>query len=359
MVCAAVALCATAAVVAGRPPVAHASINVTPYVTGSFTAHKREPAFLRDSGDDHGHISYRIAALKLHRPQRLPVYVIGDSLVRECLTTPGDLASRIQADSGVTTSVYDFGSSNQPFGESLAIVDNLPKPPGVVVISVSQNRFVWSSSLARNQVRGIRLLMPSTTLWRFILQTFGKAPRNSIAPGVTAYLADWRLRNAALLKAGKKPWHPYEMHRLGGMFSDDEKRELVAKWLTGRGRPGGAFDTWYDFNGRLLDRAVRRARARGFTVVLMEGSQNLDIVGATWDRYKAVYRPLCQQIAAADGAGYIDPNLTAGLVDADFRDAIHLVVSGRLKWMDALAGLLTPSVQALAPSPSPTAGSAP
>ena len=356
-VAAAAALCAAAAAIAllvvSQPP-AVASVAVDLYTSGRFTMKKPEPAFLRTRGDDPGHLSYVVGALKIHPPQRLPVYLVGDSLVRECMTTPAAMASRLESASGVATSLYELGSSNQNFGESLAIVDNLPSGPGLVVVSVDHARFAFPPSTVSAQIRGDRLLMPSTTLWRFVLQTRGSAPRNSIGPGVRAYLADWRKLNAKALAAGKRPWHTYQMHRQGGVLSNAAKRERIERWLDNRGRPGAEFDTWKAFNGRLLERLVRRAQARGLMVVLMESSQDSAIIGSAWDRTTASYRAICDQVGTDCGTAFIDPNLTAGLVNADFHDLLHMVTSGQLKWMDALATLLTPTVQQLAGGASPT-----
>ena len=354
------ALCAavtTIVLLALSQQVAVASVDVGLYTSGSFTTKKAEPAFLRRSNDDPGHVSYVVGALKIHPPQHLPVYLVGDSLMRECVTTQDDMASLLQSASGVATSVYLLASSSQNLGESMAIVDNLPPGPGLVVISIGHAQFAYPATTVSAQIQGNRLLMPSTTLWRFVLQTFGKAPRNSIAPGVSAYLAAWRRINAKALASGRKPWHPYLLHRQFDVLSDADKRDRIRLWLVGRGRPGGAFDTWNDVSGELLERIVRRAQARGLTVMLMESSENTSVIGSAWDRTTRSYQAIYHQVAGDCGVTCIDPNLTAGLVDHDFRDLLHLASSGRLKWTGALATLLAPSVQALAATASPSPSS--
>ena len=362
MLCVATAMCAVAAtlVALAVAPTARATVSVDSYVSGRFTTHKSEPAFLRGPGDDDGHVSYEIGTLKIHPPTAFPIYLVGDSLIRESITSTGDVATRIQTATGVTANVYLFGEGNQNFAESLAVVDNLPPGPGVVVISVSQNRFCSTPSAARDQIQGVRLLAPSTTLWRFILQTFGTAPRNSIKRGIETYLADWRHRNARILAAGRRPWHPYQQHRQGPPVSLERKQALVEAWLNDRGRPDGPFDDWHRFNTFVLERVVTRAQARGFTVVLMDGSQDGEIIGDAWDRCARVYRSACRQIAEDEQVAYVDPNLTAGLVDSDFHDVTHLIEPGRTKWMDALTTLLAPTVLRVAgvPATTPSAGPA-
>jgi len=356
--CAAVA---TSALLALSQQVAVASVDVDSYASGSFTTRKPEPAFLRRSNDDPGHISYVVGALKVHPPQSLPVYLLGDSLMRECVTTEAEMASILQTASGVEASLYVLASSSQNFGESMAIIDNLPPGPGLVVISIGHAQFAYPLSTLSAQIQGDRLLMPSTTLWRFVLQTVGKAPRNSIAPGVSAYLAAWRRVNARTLAAGRRPWHPYVLHRQSDLLSTANKRWRIGRWLAGRGRVGGAFDTWDDVSGLLLERIVRRAQARGLTVVLMESPENRSMIRSAWDRTTRSYQATCRQVASEYGITYTDPNLTAGLVNSDFRDLLHLAASGRAKWMGALAPLLAPTVQTMAapvsPTPTPSASS--
>ncbi|HMK93097.1 MAG TPA: hypothetical protein VK576_08865 [Thermoleophilia bacterium] len=345
--------------------VAEASVDVDLYTSGRFTTKKPEPAFLRRSNDDPGHISYAIGALKIHPPQRLPVYLVGDSLMRECVTTEDGMAATLKTASGVETSLYVLASSSQNFGESMAIVDNLPPGPGLIVLSVGHAQFAYPLSTLSAQIQGDRLLMPSTTLWRFVLKTAGKAPRNSIAPGIAAYLAAWRRVNAQVLAAGGRPWHPYLLHRQSNVLSNANKRWRIGRWLDGRGRPGGMFDTWNDFSGSLLERLVRRAQTRGLTVVLMESSENRGMIGSAWDRTTDSYQTTCRRVAGDCGIAYIDPNLTAGLENLDFRDLLHLAPAGRPKWMNALAPLLAPTVQSIAatastaPAPSSARSAAP
>lgn len=332
-----------------------ASTDVTAaYRTGSFTRKWREPAFLRRTGDDAGHISYVIGALKITPPTRPWVALIGGSNVRECLQTPADLSIKLEALTGVSTRVLLLGSSNQNLGETMAVVDNLPPGPGVVVIAVSHVRFAYPPAVVAPQIQGKTLLMSSPALWDFILKNQGTAPANTIAPGIKAYWADWRRKNATLLAAGKQPWHVYVQHRYyaGHLWSLGKKHSRVRLWLDNRGAPGGDFDQFNGFNAAMLAAIGTLATDRGYHLVLMEASYDSNIIGTAFNPYKAVYMPVCEQVAADHGGIYVDPNLSAGLVSADFRDLTHLVGAGRPKWTKALAKALAPVVTSL-PTPAP------
>ena len=352
-VAALVSAIACVALVAGAFPASGADIT-RPYRTGAFTKQRREPAFLRGKADDAGHVSYRIGALKVSPPSRPWVALIGGSNVRECLQLPTDLSDELEGLTGVKTRTLLLASTNQNLGETMAVVDNLPKGPGVVVVAVNHTRFAYSPANVARQIQGKTLLMPSPALYEFILEDRGAAPANTIAPGIKAYWTGWRRKNAATLRAGETPWHVYLRHRysVDHIWTADKKRSRVGLWLGNRGAPGAEFDQFNRFNGEVLAAIATLADARGYRMVFMEASCDLKIIGTAFDPYKAVYVPVCEQIAADHGGYYVDLNPTAGFVSADFRDLTHLVGDGRTKWTTALAGALAPAVTTL-PTPSP------
>jgi hypothetical protein len=328
--------------------------RIADIVSGSFTTKTPEPAFLRMPRDDSGHVSYKVGTLKIRHPQALPVYLLGGSNVRECIETPASLQKALQAAAGVPTTVVDLGSSDQTPGETMAVIDNLPAGRGVVAIAVNHSRFAYAPAVIEHQIQGFTLLMKSTALWRFTLNAEGLAPRNSISSGVAAYLADWRKRNAATLAAGKKPWHVYQPHRYTSALSLAAKRALVTKWLTGKGKAGGAFSRYHAFDAKVLQATVKLAVSRGFSVVLMQAPANLAVMSHKFEPYTKVYVPACESIAAAGGGIYIDVNAAARFVDSDFHDLTHLLTSGRTKWTAALATALAPVVgDAASASPAP------
>jgi hypothetical protein len=102
------------------------------------------------------------------------------------------------------------------------------------------------------------------------------------------------------------------------------------------------------YNARLLDTLVRCARQRGFTVVLLEETENTAVVGHAFDRFKRVYRPLVRAIAARYGVPYLNLQAKLRLPNADFWDYIHAVEPGRVIWQRVLAAALAPTVRVAA-----------
>jgi hypothetical protein len=201
----------------------------------------------------------------------------------------------------------------------------------------NQLTFTCGAVGAKDQLNGMGLLAESPTLKSFTNARLGLDLGNSIRGGLRKYLDNYlRKRGVAAFKA---PWTNYHTHRYGpcSVISNGGKRAGIDKWLTGDGAPGGAFFRNFAFSAALLEACVKRARARGFEVVLMEDPEDISIVGHAWDKYKDEYRPVCRYLRDTYGAHYINLNGTCGLLNGDFRDLYHLIPAGRAKWMPKLA----------------------
>jgi hypothetical protein len=325
-------------------------------VSGAYTV-LPEGLLLRQTHDDWLHVSYTVGRLKRHPPQQPAVYLIGGSSTRECFVSEGTLADQIRTAGGSDVEVHALASNNEHFGTDLAIVDNLPRTPGVVVICIGVERFVYGPERTERQIGGRPLLIWSAALKDYVSDRFGRHRwAASIVPGLIDYgltWADWRAFRAL---RGRPAIVAFEDHfyTQADVESDAHKRRFVERWLTHRGRPGGEFDRVFDYNADLLEQTVALARQRGFEVVLLENPLNTEIVGHDFDRLLAQYRPLCAELARRYGARYVDPNLQTDLHSSDFRDLTHLVPSGRVKFQRAMADVLAPSTSGLQPArPAP------
>ena len=305
--------------------------------------------FLRTDTDDAGFVSWQVAALQRHPPGGAVVYLVGGSNVRECIPSPQSLAAALQQTTGRRTAVYDLGGNNQDLAESLAVVDSLPATPGaVVVVSINQTRLAYTPDQLAQEAKGRELVLSSPTLRAFVHSHAGaRLWPLPIVPGIMSYAASYVQQNGSSLLHLHLADHPYQRHRYTQttLMSVRGKRRKVELWLTGKGRPGGQFDRCEAYNAALLEAIVRRARERGFTVALMEPPENAAIVRSSFDRFKAVYRPLCRSLAARYGGAYLHFGRRLDLVNTDFRDITHLVETGRLKWQAALARALSPLLQ--------------
>jgi len=317
------------------------------FTSGRFTA-VPEARFLRTPRDDWGHVSWQVGFLKRHPPKKTAVYLLGGSNVRECIESAGGLEQAIKEEAGVSTSVHDLGSTEQHFGESMAVIDNLPGTPAVALIGVNQTRFQYSPEAVAKQLEGRELVLRSPALRGALLDTADRGRwQISILPGIMNHISGWLDKNKRALAHGRLPYNRYQEHRYhqGQIWSEELKRSKVELWTSTMGRPGGDFDSNVAFNEALLEETVKLARERGFTPVLLEVPENREIVGDSFARYKAVYQPFCSDLAARYGGAYLNFNEDIGLVNDDFRDLTHLVESGRAKWEPALAQALAPILQ--------------
>jgi len=319
----------------------------TLFTSGAFAV-VRESVLLRQNRDDFFHDSYLVGRLKLHHPAHLPIYVIGGSAARESLVSEPAFAAVVRRATGVPVDAYVLCNYNQDFGESLAIVDNLPPGGGVVVIAVNNNRFHFSPAEVAHQVSGSPLLLSSPTLRAFVADNpasgAARARLPGILPGVMGYLvqvADAKFKE--LVKTGHIGV-AYKPHWVTAskMWSTARKRAGVQDWISSRGK---AFFTNYAYNARLLDVLVTRAQQRGFKVVLIEETENTAIVGHSFDRFKRVYKPIVRRIATEHDVPYLDLQAKLRLPNADFWDYIHPVEPARIVWQRVLAEALKPVVR--------------
>ena len=315
-----------------------------------------ESLLLRDPRDDGLHVSYRVGQLKIDPPDKPAVYVLGGSSTRESFVGESSLAARLAQIGAGDVAVHELASNNQEFGSDLAIIDNLPQTPALVVIGVGMERFVHGPAATERQVSGRPLLIASPALERFLTAETGREPgRLSIAPGIADFAvtwAHWRLHRLGLGKPLRVRFKQH-LYTRDMAFSDDRKREQVKRWLEHRGRPGGQFERVFSYNAAALERAIALARERGFSVMLVENPLNLEIVGDSFDHMGRRYRPLCRRLAGEYGAGYVDFVPAARLRSSDFRDLTHMIHPGRVKYEAELARAIGPVVRRLRPPATP------
>jgi hypothetical protein len=304
-----------------------------------------ESLLLRDPRDDWLHVSYRVGQLKIAPPDEPAVYVLGGSSTRESFVGERSLAARLTAAGGGGVAVRELASNNQEFGSDLAIIDNLPRTPAVVVIGVGMERFVHGPQATERQLSGRPLLISSPALKRFLAAETGyDDDRLSILPGIADYAVTWAHWRFNRLRLGRPQRIRFKQHLYTRemAYSDAHKRDQVTRWLEHRGRPGGQFDRVFAYNAAALEQAVALARERGFEVMLVENPLNLDIVGHSFDHMSQRYRPFCERVADEYGASYVDFVPAANLHSGDFRDLTHMLYPGQLKYESRLARAVLP-----------------
>jgi hypothetical protein len=331
------------------------------FTSGAYTV-VPENVLLRTARDDFLHNAYTVGHLKLHHPDHLPVYVIGGSAARESLISDRSFAGAVQRASGVPVSAYVLSNYDQSFGQSLAIIDNLPPGPGIVVLAVNNNRFHFSPTSMARQLRGLPLLLSSPTLQRFVASNpkGRRLPRRlpGILPGILDYAVGYYESHGSDLEKLRHPRVTYKPHWITQRkaWSLARKRRGIEQWIRLR---GPEFFRFYPYNARLLDTLVARARQRGFKVVLLEETEDTAVVGAAFDPFKRIYKPIVRGIAAKYGVPYLDLQQRLHLPDSAFWDFIHPVEPARVVWQRTLADALGPIVRAAAAAPSAAAGGAP
>ncbi|HJW74588.1 MAG TPA: SGNH/GDSL hydrolase family protein [Thermoleophilia bacterium] len=327
------------------------------FASGAYTVIP-ESVLLRSVRDDFLHNSYTVSRLKLHPPDRLPIYVVGGSATRESIVSDRSLAEMVRRATGVPVRAYVLSNYNQTLGESLAIVDNLPSGRGIVVLAVNNNRFHFSPGDNALQLRGRPLLLESPTLREFVARDPNPKGRKRPArlpgalPGIMDYLVDYLGSRPEVLVKKQSLALTYRPHWITErkVWTLARKRLGVERWVEGRGRK---FYRYYPYNARLLETLVARAEQRGFKVVFLEETENTDVVGDSFDEFKRVYKPIVRRVAAKYGVPYLDLGPQLDLPDSAFWDFIHPVEPARVVWERVLSRALSPVVREAGSPSSP------
>ena len=104
------------------------------------------------------------------------MYLLGGSTARESITSGPGLAADIKKDGGPTVLAYDLGSINQNYGQDVAIVDNAPKIPSILLIGVNVGRYTPSPGASMMQTAGRELLLSSPSLRTYVTSTYHQSP---------------------------------------------------------------------------------------------------------------------------------------------------------------------------------------
>ena len=299
------------------------------FASGAFTA-LPERMVLRFDHDDYTHVIYELASLKRNPPKGLAIYLLGGSSARECIDSAGALAEQVSRETGLHVRAYNLASMNQSFAESMAIVDNLPRGPALVLVAVSANRFGVPARKDRQELAGENLVLESPSLRRFLVAESGQGlVPPTLLPGIMNYALSYYEKHARRLANGKPLFVPYT-HGYTRGFDLSVKRAFVRVWL--KGYRGESFTANFAYNSRLLDSLLSAGQRRGFHMVLFETPENREIVQHAYDAVKAIYQPRCAALAAAHGTRYLNFVDDAGLHNADFRDLTHLLKGSRAKF---------------------------
>ncbi len=293
--------------------------------------------WLRKSSDDYVFVSWTVGRNKQDPPDEPTIYLLGGSTVRESITSNDTLEAAIVEEGGPDTEVFNLGSMNQNFAQSLAVVDNIPDTPATVVVGINNGRFTPSRGDNQKQAEGREFLLKSTFLRRYVNEESGKYRYTwTILPGIFSYATSYVQQHQDELLSGEIPTRKYGIHRynLKGNHTVAQKERMVERWNK---RRAPIFRKNLDYNMAMLEELLRRAEERGIDVLLLELPSNREVIGDDFDDARAMYRPRVRELADEFGVPYVDFNDELPLTNADFHDLSHLVEPGRVVWETRLA----------------------
>jgi hypothetical protein len=295
---------------------------------------------LRNPQDSFTYVSWMTGRARLEPPGTPCLYLLGGSSARESIVSGDALAAEIAQDGGPRVAAYDFGSLNQTFAESMAVVDTVPDTPAWLLVGVNLGRFTATRQENAAQAGGRELLLRAPAIRDFVASRWGLAQHQfTILPGIWSYLTEWARAHGRDTLGGRPPSTQYELHHYGARTrrSDSQKERLVARWNASR-RP--VFDANVAANLQMLEALLVSARERGVRVALVELPLNAAIVRGRFAASQARYQGPVAALARKYGAPYVDLNRSLQIPSADFQDLSHLIGPGRVIWQRALAKVL-------------------
>jgi hypothetical protein len=303
--------------------------------SGAFTVIP-ERLMLRIPNDDYVNVSYRVAELKRTPPTSPVVYLFGGSGAMETIRSENTLARAISTDSGALVRVVSLAAHAQSMGETLALVDNLPRGRGLLAIGLSPNRMIDGPAADATQLSGSPLALTSPHLAAVLA---GRTSLKKHLPGQLGGVFDFVLSYLNQRVFTSSP-HLALITYSGHYFGDGPVAALSAKTKgqaieLARERPQYAANVAY--NLAVLAEVVRLGRAKGYTVTFFQQPLGLEANGPGWQSYVAAYRRDIADVARTYGVPDIDVQPHAGLHEDDFADLFHLVNSGRDKWTPPFA----------------------
>lgn len=273
------------------------------------------------------------------------VYVFGGSAIRES-TDSAQLSRSLQESTQRDVRAYAVGSSAQSLAETLVLIDNLPRGPGLVAIGINHWRFLSGPKLAGQINAGHRSPLPGPSL-AAALADAGQDPGVPLAlRGAVVHLKRFLRRKGRQLLDGKLRETPWKQSRYEAEpLPLAKQREQVRLWLSDY--EPQMLDNCA-FNLALLPRLVARARQLGYRVVFLSQPLNRVAIGDELQRTWAAFEPACARLADELQVPQLDLRDDLDAPWHAFRDLTHLIDPEVCeRWNRLLADAL--SAQLLAP----------
>jgi hypothetical protein len=338
------------------PLIAGVALALT-VVAGSETALRRL-AFSRIPAERFNAWSHDLWSFLPHRLGKLAaepsgprVFLLGSSSLFHSFFGETGLRQTVRLlGGGAPPEIVTLHLPTQNFGETLALVDNLPRGGGLVLIATSALRFRDGRREIAAAARSGHLLLASPTLARFFESKGESGTRFRFAlPAFVNYLRVYLPLNRSLLAEGKLPrWNLWPKREEPAQLAD----------LARAGEPDTDFPPEavppyppeslhhhlierrenYREPAELLSLCIQRAKAKGYRVALLETPLNPDFRKRIAAKV-AVLSALTRAIADGEGIESLDFTWRLGLAPSDFVDSVHLdrKRTGKARYHFALA----------------------
>ncbi|MGO8684094.1 MAG: hypothetical protein ACLQUT_05880 [Thermoleophilia bacterium] len=303
--------------------------------SGAFTVIP-ERLMLRIPNDDYVHVSYLAAELKKKPPTSPVVYLFGGSGTMEMMRSQTVLSDAISEDTGTNVRVISLAAHAQSIGQTLALIDNLPRGNGLLAIGLSPNRLTTSPATDATQLAGSPLALTSPHLVALLT---GRTVLSKRLPGLLQGAFDfslsWLNQRVFTRSPDLLPITYDDHYYTDGPIATPAAKKAGAAVELALEKP--QFTANVAYNLSVLAEAVRLGRQKGYSVTFFEQPLGPEASTPAWDAFLDTYRSDVTRIMHTLNVPDIAVQPEVGLSSDNFADLFHLVNSGRDKWTPLFA----------------------
>jgi hypothetical protein len=245
------------------------------------------------ANDDWSRIAQVLAWMQADPPTKPVVVLLGGSSTRESTISDKSWRDQIVATGGPSVLAWNMGSHNRSMAQNLAIAKALPQGARtIVLIGINLGSFTGTQKSAK-------IKLPSLTGGEISLQ---------------------------------QP-HQYGVAKTG-ILSPSEKKAALQNWLSQR---YPVYKANFSTNAAILEKIIKRCKARNYKPVLFELPRNTQIIGNALAAPTNKFRAKCVALHKKYDVPWISLVSTAKIPNTSFYDLWHLVEPGRKVWQKLLS----------------------
>jgi|GEM_PF-5296323 len=278
------------------------------------------------SGDDDMFITAEILNRRFRDSAKIPVYLLGDSSMRESVLE--DLLERQLSRVNPAFETVNLRSGGQFLVQTLGIVDNLPESEsgGFVVVGISPARFMMTQQAISYAINGTRLGFISDETDNFLLSIGEKPSRKYGIYGIDNFKFLLPRFGKLVVNWNKEPVkHVIHMSTVKKRVSDSRMRNLGQVYLNKITLPYENYHPTAAMGKDIILRILELTKKKKLTLVLVESPVNPTFIEEKiGSEFMTKYYAAVKLFSEQNNIEYYNARELVKIDETDFRDIVHL-----------------------------------